>query len=119
MLIAIVSNSHADSEKIAAGLFYRSRLEYIIETAPVRGKTTYRGGWRFLPSWLRQIEDEDSIKERLKAALAQHKEDAEADPVRESEERTKKELAETQKQLAELAVTQKQILEMLKTLKKE
>ena len=39
--------------------------------------------------------------------------------IRDSEERTKKELAETQKQLAELAVTQKQILEMLKTLKKE
>ena len=111
VLIAIVSNSHDDiTDKVAAGLFYRSRLEFIAETIPVA---------RWLPSWLRQEEDEDSIKERLKAALAQHKEDAEADPVRESEERTKKELAETQKQLAELAVTQKQILEMLKTLKKE
>ena len=102
VLIAIVSNSHADSEKIAAGLFYRSRLEYIIETAPVRGKTTYRGGWRFLPSWLRQIEDEDSIKERLKEALAQHKDASEADPVRESEERTKTELAAMQTKIDKL-----------------
>ena len=36
VLIAIVSKSHDDiTEKIAAGLFYRSRLEYITEVTPV------------------------------------------------------------------------------------
>ena len=47
-------------------------------------------------------------------ALVQHK-DAEPGPVSGSEECTKKELAETQKQLAELAETQRKILNMLQS----
>ena len=58
---------------------------------------------------------EASIKKLLKATLAEHKLASEADPVRESEERTKKELADMQKQLAELAAAQQKILEILQS----
>ena len=47
-------------------------------------------------------EDETSIKKRLKRALEKHKDDAEADPVRESEERTKKKLAAMQTKIDKL-----------------
>ena len=107
VLIAIVSKSHDDiTGKIAAGLFYRSRLEYITETTPVA---------RLLPSWLRREEDGDSIKERLREALAQHKA-SEADHVRESEERTKQELADVKRELAAMAATQQIILAKLQTI---
>ena len=76
---------------------------------------------------LTPTEDEHTIKNRLKEALEQHKDDAEADPVRESEERTKKELADVKSELeAKMAgLTARQtemskkldaILEKLKTL---
>ena len=108
VLIAIVSKSHDDiTGKIAAGLFYRSRLEYITETTPVA---------RLLPSWLRREEDGDSIKERLREALAQHKDASEADHVRESEERTKQELADVKRELAAMAATQQIILTKLQTI---
>ena len=55
------------------------------------------------------------IKARLREALAHHKDAADADPVRESEERMKQELADMQKQLAELAVAQQKILEILQS----
>ena len=109
VLIAIVSKSHDDiTGKIARGLFYRSRLEYITETAPVARFVT-----RFLPSWLRREENEASIKNRLEEALEQHKDAAEADPLRESEERTKQELADVKRELAAMAATQQKILDML------
>ena len=70
-----------------------------------------------LPSWLWHKEDMASIKKRLEKALEKNKEDAEADPVRESEERTKKELAdaklELEAKMAALAETQKTILNLL------
>ena len=86
----------------------RSRLEYITEVTPVVKQ---------LPSWLWHKEDMASIKKRLEKALEKNKEDAEADPVRESEERTKKELAdaklELEAKMAALAETQQTILKLL------
>ena len=71
VLIAIVSNSHDSiSDKIAAGLFYRSRLDYITDATPVA---------KLLPSFLKSRDDEKRIKERLQDALAQHKEDVSND----------------------------------------
>ena len=63
-----------------------------------------------------RIEDEDSIKERLREALAQHKDASEADHVRESEERTKQELADVKRELAAMAATQQLILAKLQTI---
>ena len=71
---------------------------------------------RLLPSWLRREEDGDSIKERLREALAQHKDASEADHVRESEERTKQELADVKRELAAMAATQQIILTKLQTI---
>lgn len=51
---------------------------------------------------LAQIEDNNSIKKRLEEALKQHEDDAEADPVREAEERTKTELAAMQTKIDNL-----------------
>ena len=67
-------------------------------------------------SWLRREEDGDSIKERLREALAQHKDASEADHVRESEERTKQELADVKRELAAMAATQQIILTKLQTI---
>ena len=98
VLIAIVSNSHDSiDEKTAAGLFYRSRLEYITETTPVVHSSCFQAIAKCLK--LTPTEDKHTIKKRLEDALEQHKEDAEADPVRESEERTKKELADVKSEL--------------------
>ena len=47
-------------------------------------------------------EDEASITKKIKRALEKHKDDAEADPVRESEERTKAELAAMQTKIDKL-----------------
>ena len=59
---------------------------------------------------------EDALRDTLAS------DDAEADPVRESEERTKQELAdvkreiaETRQQITEMAATQQKILEMLQS----
>ena len=64
----------------------------------------------------RREEDGDSIKERLREALAQHKDASEADHVRESEERTKQELADVKRELAAMAATQQIILTKLQTI---
>ena len=69
-----------------------------------------------LRAWLRREEDGDSIKERLREALAQHKDASEADHVRESEERTKQELADVKRELAAMAATQQIILAKLQTI---
>jgi hypothetical protein len=55
-----------------------------------------------LPSWLWHEQNEASIKKRIKAALAQHKDDAKADPVREFEERTNQKLADMEKKIDKL-----------------
>jgi len=71
-----------------------------VRHATCRLITEYAPIVRFLPSCLRWVPNEDvTIKERLAVALAQHKDASEADPVRESEERTKKELAEVKREL--------------------
>ena len=60
-------------------------------------------------------EDEASITKKIKRALEKHKDDAEADPVRESEERTKKKLAESEERTKkELADTKQKLTDMEK-----
>ena len=128
VLIAIVSNSHDGiTDKIAAGLFYRSRLEYVAEVTSVfdlfRRFLGIEGPLlRRLPSWLSpKNESEDSIKELLEKALEKHKEDVSEDDtdatrlaaIRDSEERTKKALAATNLKLADM---ENKIAGMLQTL---
>ena len=80
------------------------KIELILEMAPIA---------KFLK--LANTEDEDSIKRRLEEALKQHEDDAEADPVRESEERTNKKLAEMEKKIDKLT----EILQKLQKLPDE
>ena len=47
-------------------------------------------------------EDEASITKKIKRALEKHKDEAEADPVRDSEDRMKQELANMEKKIDEL-----------------
>ena len=109
VLIAIVGESYANAreDKTRVGIYYRLKIELILETNAMV---------KYLPTQLRKIEDEDSIKQRLLIALKQQKDDTEADPVRESEERTKQELADVKRELAAMAATQQIILAKLQTI---
>ena len=118
VLIAIVSNSHDSiDEKTAAGLFYRSRLEYITETTPVVHSSCFQAIAKCLK--LTPTEDKHTIKKRLEEALEQHKDDVAEDDsdsarlsaIRESEQRTKKDLADTNQKLAAM---EKKIDELLR-----
>ena len=86
------------TDKIATAMFYRSRLEYIAETAGIARRVTRL----LVPSRLQHKENEASIKERLKKTLEKHKDEAEADPVRDSEDRMKQDLADTNQKLADM-----------------
>ena len=57
----------------ANGLYYRSRLELITETAPIASR---------LPKWMLPTNDEDSIKESITEALDEAKSDKADDPNR-------------------------------------
>ena len=102
VLIAIVSNSHDDiTDKVAAGLFYRSRLEYIADTTPIVKR---------LPLFLKRKDNDARITRRIKEALEQYEEGVSEDDtdatrlaaIRDSEERTNKKLADMEKKIDEL-----------------
>ena len=118
VLIAIVSNSHdAITGKIAAGLFYRSRLEYIAEVTPIVESSCFEAIVERLK--LIPMEDKYTIKKRLKDALEDYKDDVAEDDsdaarlaaIRESEERAKKDLAAMEAKVDKLADMLQKVLD--------
>ena len=85
-MLVVVSSTASGSLRFADGFF-----ALILETAPVASR---------LPTRMFPKTDEFTIKDSLKKALAQHKEDADADPVRESEERMKQKIDVVENELA-------------------
>ena len=71
VLIAIVNEAYAEAQKEKAGIYYRLKIELIMETSAVV---------KFLPWCLRPKEiDEDVITEKLKDSLKEYKEQVAAD----------------------------------------
>ena len=54
--------------------------------------------------------------ETTKRALEKHKDEAEADPVRDSEDRMKQELADTKQKLADMETKMDKLTDMIQTL---
>ena len=89
------------TDKVAAGLFYRSRLEYIADTTPIVKR---------LPLFLKRKDNDARITRRIKEALEQYEEGVSEDDtdatrlaaIRDSEERTNKKLADMEKKIDEL-----------------
>ena len=94
----------ASDETPVPGLFYRSRLEYITETASIAKCLK-----------LAQTEDEDSIKERLKEALAQHEEDASEEDTS-AQLNTKRALRKSEEKIAAMETKIDELTVMLQTL---
>ncbi len=115
VLITIVGNSHEESEKTAAGLFYRSRLDYIVETAPFGTPIVkhLKQKARGRPDVYSDVLFRLSIKKRLADALKQHEEDAsEADT--DAQLNTKRALRESAEKIAAIEEKLNAILEKLK-----
>jgi len=126
VLIAIVSDSYDLSMAKAEGLYLRSRLELITETAPIASR---------LPQWMLPTNDKYSIKKSITEALDDAKKDKADDPNRlnytinaveaivenrsQRTEQNLREMAATQQRLeAELAATRKELSETQQQLEK-
>ena len=127
VLIAIVSDSYDLSMAKAEGLYLRSRLELITETAPIASR---------LPKWMLPTIDKKSIKKSITEALDDLKKDKADDPNRlnytinaveaivenrsqRTEQNLRVELAATQQRLeAELAATRKELSDMMALLER-
>ena len=103
VLIAIVGESYANArqDNTRVGIYYRLKIELISEMEPV--------AWR-LPSWLREIEDEASIKKRLEDAIKQHN----ADPVAAVQADTRRAIAPLQDKIEKLEADLAEVLKLLR-----
>ena len=101
VLIEIVGTSYAEARDDSVGIYYRLKIELISEMEPV--------AWR-LPSWLREIEDEASIKKRLEYALKQHN----ADPVAAVQADTRRAIAPLQDKIEKLEADLAEVLKLLR-----
>jgi len=104
VLIAIVGESYrnARQDNTRIGIYYRLKIELIAEMEPV--------AWRLLPSRLREIEDEASIKKRLEYALKQHN----ADPVAAVQADTRRAIAPLQDKIEKLEADLAEVLKLLR-----
>ena len=104
VLIAIVGESYrnARQDNTRIGIYYRLKIELIAEMEPV--------AWRLLPSRLREIEDEASIKKRLEYALKQHN----ADPVAAVQADTRRAIAPLQDKIEKLEADLAEVLQLLR-----
>ena len=101
VLIEIVGTSYAEARDDSVGIYYRLKIELISEMEPVA---------RFLPSRLREIEDEASIKKRLEYALKQHN----ADPVAAVQADTRRAIAPLQDKIEKLEADLAEVLKLLR-----